>query len=52
MIILTQQQFQFLNIKKMDIFNKTQIFNDLEELSQLAIKIDKQNEQLINYINK
>ena len=29
----------------MDIFNqKTQIFTDLEELSQLANKIDKQNE--------
>jgi len=39
-------------LKQMDIFNKTQIFNDLEELSQLASKIDKQNEQLINYINK
>ena len=39
-------------LKQMDIFNKTQIFNDLEELSQLANKIDKQNEQLINYKNK
>ncbi len=40
-------------LKQMDIFNnKTQIFNDLEELSQLANKIDKQNEHLINYINK
>jgi len=37
----------------MDIFNqKTQIFTHLEELSQLANKIDKQNEELINYINK
>ena len=36
----------------MDIFNqKTQIFTDLEELSQLANKIDKQNKELINYIN-